>query len=54
MTIRVFAGTGTGKDDYEAEIALEYSLKKNSSEEVEVVFMRNNNDPDNFFGNFKE
>ena len=52
--IRVFAGTGTGTDDYEAEITLEHSLKKNSSEEVEVVFMRNNKDPDNFFGNFNQ
>ena len=52
--IRVFAGTGTGTDDYEAEITLEHSLKKNSSEEVEVIFMRNDKDPDNFFGNFNQ
>ena len=44
--IRVFAGTGTGTDDYEADITLEHSLKKNSSEEVEVIFMRNDKDPD--------
>jgi hypothetical protein len=29
-------------------------LKKNSSEEVEVIFMRNDKDPDNFFGNFNQ
>ena len=52
--IRVFAGTGTGTDDYEAEIRLEHSQKKNSSEEVEVIFMRNDKDPDNFFGNFNQ
>jgi len=52
MTVRVFVATSPGTDDLPAEITLEHSLRKNCSEDIEVVFMRNNNDPENFFGGF--
>jgi hypothetical protein len=52
--VRVFIGTSPGEDDKDAEKVLEYSLKKNCSEPIEVVFMRNNKDPNNFFGNFND
>lgn len=52
MTVRVFVATSTGTDDLPAETVLEYSLRKNCSEDIEVVFMRNDDDPDNFFSGF--
>jgi len=52
MTVKVFVGTSPNGEDDVAEKTLEYSLKKHSSEPVECIFMRNNNDPDNIFGNF--
>lgn len=52
MTVRVFVATSPGTDDIPSETVLEYSLRKNCSEDIEVVFMRNNEDPDNFFGSF--
>lgn len=52
--VRVFVGTSPGTDDLDAELALEYSLKANCSREIEIVFMRNNNDPNNFFGRFNQ
>jgi hypothetical protein len=52
MTVRVFIATSPGEDDLVSERVLEYSLRKNCSEDIEVVFMRNNDDPNNFFGGF--
>lgn len=52
MTVRVFVATSPGTDDLPAEITLEHSLRKNCSEDIEVVFMRNNDDPGNYFGGF--
>lgn len=52
MTVRVFVATSPGTDDLPAEITLEHSLRKNCSEDIEVVFMRNNDDPSNYFGGF--
>lgn len=40
--IKIFVGTSPNGEDSVAEKTLEYSLKKHSSEEIEVVFMRNN------------
>jgi hypothetical protein len=44
MSIKIFIGTSPDKDDYEAEVALEYSLRKHASEELEIIFMRNRED----------
>ena len=51
--IRIFIGTSPGKDDEKAEKALEYSLRKHSSEELEIVYMRNDDRLSNFFSGFK-
>ena len=48
--VRVFIATSPGTDDLDAEIVLEYTLKKNCSRDIEVVFMRNNTEEGNFFG----
>ena len=50
--INIFIGTSEVEDDKEAEEVLEYSLRKNCSSALNIVFMRNTSDPDNFFGNF--
>lgn len=52
MTVRVFVATSPNGEDEVAEKVLEYTLKENCSEPIEVIFMRNNDDPDNFFGGF--
>jgi len=52
MTVRVFVATSPDGDDLPSERVLEYTLKKHCSEPIEVVFMRNNDDPNNFFGGF--
>ena len=54
MTVRVFVATSPDGDDLVAERTLEYSLKKNCSEDVEVIFMRNKDPETNFFGGFDD
>lgn len=48
--IKVFIGTSEGTDDKDAEKVLEYTLRKNCSEPIDIVFMRNTSDT--FFGGF--
>ena len=48
--IKIFIGTSEGTDDKKAEQVLEYSLRKNCSEDIDLIFMRNT--PNSFFGNF--
>lgn len=50
--IKIFIGTSPGTDDKKAEKVLEYSLRKNSSKPLDIIYMRNNSDPSNFFGGF--
>lgn len=52
MSIKIFIGTSPGTDDYPAEVALEYSLRKHSSEELDIIFMRNTED--GFMGKFND
>lgn len=40
--IRIFVGTSANGEDAVAEKTLEYSLRKHCSENLEVIFMRNN------------
>ncbi len=47
--IKIFVGTSQNGEDAVAEKTLEYSLKKHSSEEINVIFMRNN---DSYMGYF--
>lgn len=39
--IRIFVGTSEHQDDKNAEKVLEYTLRKNCSQELDIVFMRN-------------
>lgn len=48
--IKIFIGTSEFKDDEQAEKVLEYSLRKNCSEDLDIVFMRNT--AGSFFGGF--
>jgi len=48
--IRIFIGTSANGEDDVAEKTLKYSLEKNSTEPVEVIFMRNRED--GFMGKF--
>lgn len=48
--IRIFIGTSANGEDDVAERTLEYSLRKHSSEPLEIVFMRNLKD--GFMGEF--
>ena len=50
--IKIFVGTSPGKDDEKAEKVLEYTLRKNCPYPLEIIYMRNDDDPDNFFGGF--
>jgi hypothetical protein len=52
MTVRVFIASSPNGEDLPAEITLEYSLRKNCSEDIEIVFMRNKDPETNFFGGF--
>lgn len=52
MTVKIFVGTSPNKDDEISEKILEYTLRQNCSEPIELVFMRNDNNPDNFFSGF--
>ena len=40
--IKIFVGTSPNGEDTVAEKTLEYSLKKHCSEDIQVIFMRNN------------
>lgn len=52
--VKIFIGTSPGNDDKDAETVLEYTLRKNCSEPLEIIFMRNNSDPENFFSGFND
>lgn len=52
MTVKVFIATSPDGDDADAELALEYSLRKNCSRDIEIVFMKNDDNPDNYFSGF--
>lgn len=48
--IKVFIGTSESTDDIKAEKVLEYTLRKNCSEDLQITFIRNT--PNTFFGDF--
>jgi len=49
MTIRLFIGTSANGEDTRAERAYESSLREHASEELEIVWMRQSNDPTSFW-----
>lgn len=50
--VRIFVGASANGEDAVAEMAYEYSLRKNSDREIEIVWMRQSNDPENFWYGF--
>lgn len=44
MNIPIFIGTSANNEDADAEMVLEYSLRKNSSTPLDITFMRQNSD----------
>lgn len=50
--IRLFIGTSPNGEDAVAEMAYEYSIRKNASREVEITWMRQTNDPSSFWHGF--
>jgi len=50
--VRIFIGSSANGEDKVAEMAYEYSIRKNTDREVEIVWMRQSNDPNNFWYGF--
>ena len=50
--IRLFIGSSPDGDDALAEMAYEYTLRKNCSRELEIVWMRRTNNPNSFWHDF--
>lgn len=48
--IKVFVGTDVNGGCAECQMVLEYSLKKHASVPVEIIWMKINKDPNNFWG----
>ena len=45
MTIRIFVGTAANNEDLESQAVLEYTLRKYTSEELEITWMQQTRDP---------
>jgi len=50
--IRIFIGSSANGEDKVAEMAYEYSIRKNTSRDVEIVWMRQTKDKDSFWSQF--
>lgn len=50
MTIRMFIGTSSNGEDAEAEMVYEYSIRKNTSEDVNITWMRQTHDVESVWG----
>ena len=48
--VRIFIGSSANGEDTPIEIAYEHSIRKNISRDVEIVWMRQTNDEDSFWG----
>lgn len=48
--INMFIGTSANGEDAEMEMIYEYSLRKNSTEDINIVWMRQTNDVTDFWG----
>jgi lipopolysaccharide biosynthesis glycosyltransferase len=49
-SVRIFIGSSSNGEDAPIEAAYEYSIFQNCSRDVDVVWMRQSNDVDNFWG----
>lgn len=47
--IRIFVGCAPNGEDAESQAVLEYTLRKNSSEEIQIEWMKLSRDPDSFW-----
>jgi hypothetical protein len=52
MTIRLFVGCAANGEDAESLAVLEYSVRKNTSKDVEITWMKANHDPESIWGNW--
>ena len=48
--IRMFIGSSSQGEDKDIEMAYEHSLRENSSEELDIVWMRQSDDPNSYWG----
>jgi len=51
--IRIFIGTSANNEDSDAEMVLEYSLRKNSSRELMITWMRQTHDESSIWGGWQ-
>ena len=51
-TIRMFIGTSSNGEDNPIEAIYEYSLRKNCSQEIDIVWMKQTKDPTSFWHGF--
>jgi lipopolysaccharide biosynthesis glycosyltransferase len=51
--IRIFIGTSANNEDSEAEMVLEYSLKKNTTYPLEITWMRQTKDENSIWGGWE-
>jgi hypothetical protein len=51
--IRIFIGTSANNEDSEAEMVLEYSLKKNTTHPLEITWMRQTKDENSIWGGWR-
>lgn len=51
--IRIFIGTSANNEDSEAEMVLEYSLKKNTTHPLEITWMRQTKDENSIWGGWE-
>ena len=52
--IRLFIGTSSNGEDAKIEMAYEYSLRKNTNRDVEIVWMRQTNDKDSYWHGWED
>jgi hypothetical protein len=48
--IRIFVGTSSNNEDAEAEMVLEYTLRKNTTHPIEITWMRQTKNEDSIWG----
>ena len=53
MTTKIFIGTSPNSYDLEIEMIYEYSLRKHSTTELDINWMKLSNDSNDFWGNWK-
>jgi len=47
--IKIFVGTSSNGEDEKAEKALEYSLRKNSNEDIQIIWMKQSNESNSLY-----